>query len=257
VAAAAPTAPGPAPAVVTGVTVPAEVSTVVLPRPQPAPVAGSGAPVPVASRVPSRRGRSLLIGGVAVTVAALTAVAVVLVADLVAPVPAAAAPVAAAAPSRTPAPGTYTDTEDRFALVPPSGWVADTSGTTSPGLVFNRPVSQGAVPGRYDANVYVAAYVPGGDLDAEVAIDAGQIHAVKGYVPIGEAPYTLADGTPAHSFEYSMSDDAGTGTLHVVEILAVRDGLLINVAGTSLEEEWATVGPSLTAAVRSVTLDPA
>jgi hypothetical protein len=164
--------------------------------------------------------------------------------------------VAQAAPSGSPPPpvGTFTDSEGRFALVPPPEWIVDTSGAEGTEVVFADPQPSGPPTGRLSANinVYVAPAVA--DLPATVAGAREELRGIADYVSVTDEPVTLADGTAAHMLGGTFTAP-GTGlALRNVQLVAVHDGLALVATGTSLQEVWDRYEQTFRTSLRSLTV---
>ena len=72
----------------------------------------------------------------------------------------------AAAPA--PAPGGFVDPQGRFGLVPPAGWVVDTSGASGTAALFLDPKPTPSDAGNFTANINVLIVPTAGPLPATV-----------------------------------------------------------------------------------------
>jgi hypothetical protein len=149
--------------------------------------------------------------------------------------------------------GAFGDPEGRFGLVPPSGWVVDTSGASGTAALFLNPKPTPTAAGSFTANINVLIVPNAAELAATVR-DA-RLTSVRGYLPVEDAPFVLADGSPGHLLGGRFSDPAGF-TLRNVQLFTVRGARTIVVTGTAPADTWDEYAPVFDSTLHTVTAGP-
>jgi hypothetical protein len=163
----------------------------------------------------------------------------------------------AAAPEAVPDPrtGAFGDPEGRFELVPPSGWVVDTSGASGTAALFLNPKPTPTTAGSFTANINVLIVPNAAELTATVRDARQEVTSVQGYLPVEDAPFVLADGTPGYLLGGRFSDPAGFA-LRNVQLFTVRGDRTIVVTGTAPADTWDEYAPVFDSALHTVTAGP-
>jgi hypothetical protein len=178
--------------------------------------------------------------------------------------PASAAAPTPAAPSSTPAASTggkatagdaFDDAQGRFDLLPPSGWTVDTSGAQGTAAVFLDPDAVDTPKGAFQPNVNViVAPSPGGELTDLLAGTRSELASLNKYKSTEDEDVTLGDGTAAHLFGGTFTDQSSGLDLQNLQLFAVDDTSVYVVTGTAPVSAWSKYESELDAALRSMTL---
>jgi hypothetical protein len=173
----------------------------------------------------------------------------------------AAAPSPSAAPAPTPAPGQATagdafdDPQGRFDVLPPSGWTVDTSGAQGTAAVFLDPEPVDTPKGAFQPNVNViVAPSPGGKLPDLLDGTRKELASLNQYKSTTDEDVTLADGTAAHLFGGTFTDQSSGLDLQNLQLFAVDDTSVYVVTGTAPVGAWSKYESELSTSVRSMTL---
>ncbi|WP_232660672.1 DUF1795 domain-containing protein [Pseudonocardia sp. TRM90224] len=158
------------------------------------------------------------------------------------------------APFPTPTGDEYADPDGRFRLVPPPGWVVDTSGQQETAVRFVDPEPTLTPAGPKAANVNVFVVAAGIDLTKTVLGTRRELGGVPGYKRLVDEPATLHDGTPAHVFGGTFTDRQSGVELRNVQVYAVRDGTTIVATGTAPSESWSSYEATFTTIVHSLSV---
>jgi hypothetical protein len=192
--------------------------------------------------------------GIALVLAAGTALAgcSVSVQGTAAPEPAAAA----AAPVSGPAPSgdVFADAQGRFGLAPPAGWAVDTSGAQGTAVVFMEPQPAGSAAERFGANINVLVAQSPADLPSTIAGARQELRGLRGYTPTADEAVTLHDGTPAHILGGTFVDSASGLSLRNVQLFTVHGGTAIVATGTSSADAWGSYETVFNTSLRSLTV---
>jgi len=93
------------------------------------------------------------------------------------------------------------------------------------------------------------------ELTATVRDARQEVTSVQGYLPVEDAPFVLADGTPGHLLGGRFSDPAGFA-LRNVQLFTVRGDRTIVVTGTAPADTWDEYAPVFDSALHTVTAGP-
>lgn len=151
--------------------------------------------------------------------------------------------------------GTFDDPQGRFALVPPAGWVVDTSGASGTAALFLDPRPDPAPTGEFTANLNVLIVPTTTALPATVDAARQEVSSVRGYAGVEDAPVTLADGTQGHLLGGRFVDRSGFA-LRNVQLFAVQGDRTIVVTGTALADSWDRYSAAFDSALHTVTVGP-
>lgn len=160
----------------------------------------------------------------------------------------------AVAPTAAQDPGTgaFGDPEGRFGLVPPSGWVVDTSGASGTAALFLDPKPTSSAAGSFTANINVLIVPTATELVDTVRHAQQEVSSVPGYLPVEDEPFGLADGSAGHLIGGRFSNPAGFA-LRNVQLLTVHGDRTIVVTGTALDETWGEYASVFDSTLRTVT----
>jgi hypothetical protein len=151
---------------------------------------------------------------------------------------------AASAPTPTPspiptaptiAPG-FVDPQGRFAITPPSGWRADTSGKSGTEVIFFSPKADTADAGEFTPNINIVVGPGGGDLDQTIEANRKSLQTLPDYASTEDLSVTLVDGTPAHILGGTFTQSGFE--VRNVQLFASSGGTDVVVTGTALAETW-------------------
>jgi hypothetical protein len=173
-----------------------------------------------------------------------------------------AAPAPAAVPAVTSVPTTapnadpFADAAGRFDLAPPTDWTVDTSGAQGTAAVFLSPDQVSTPQGPFQPNVNVIiAPSPGAQLDGLLDSTRTQLTTqLSGYKSTTDDAVTLTDGTAAHLFGGTFTDQASGLELRNLQLFTVDGASVYVVTGTAPTSAWSTYEPLLDASLRSLTL---
>jgi len=178
--------------------------------------------------------------------------------------PSSAAAATPAAPSSTPAASTggkatagdaFDDAQGRFDLLPPAGWTVDTSGAQGTAAVFLDPQAVDTPKGAFQPNVNViVAPSPGGQLADLLAGTRTELASLNKYRSTADEDVQLSDGTAAHLFGGTFTDQTSGLDLQNLQLFAVDDTSVYVVTGTAPVSAWSEYESELDAALRSMTL---
>jgi hypothetical protein len=178
--------------------------------------------------------------------------------------PSSAAAPTPAAPSSTPAASAagkaragdaFDDAQGRFDLLPPSGWTVDTSGAQGTAAVFLDPEAVDTPKGAFQPNVNViVAPSPGGQLADLLAGTRTELASLNKYKSTTDQDVALSDGTAAHLFGGTFTDQTSGLDLQNLQLFAVDDTSVYVVTGTAPVSAWSRYESELDAALRSMTL---
>ncbi len=169
------------------------------------------------------------------------------------PVADAGALVPAPVATQDPLSGSFGDQAGRFGLVPPSGWVVDTSGASGTAALFLDPKPTASAAGEFTANINVLVLPTAAELPATVTDARQEVAAVRSYRPVQDEPFTLPDGSAGHLLGGRFDDPAGFA-LRNVQLFTVHYGRTIVVTGTALAEAWDAYAPVFDSALHTVTV---
>jgi hypothetical protein len=172
-------------------------------------------------------------------------------------VPSPAAPVTPAAPAGggAAAGDAFDDPKGRFDVLPPSGWTVDTSGAQGTAAVFLDPEPVDTPKGAFQPNVNViVAPSPGGQLADLLDGTRSELASLNQYKSTTDEEITLADGTAAHLFGGTFTDQASGLDLQNLQLFAVDDTSVYVVTGTAPTSAWGQYESELATSVRSMTL---
>ncbi|WP_219413161.1 hypothetical protein [Pseudonocardia nigra] len=150
--------------------------------------------------------------------------------------------------------GEFTDAQGRFALVPPAGWVADTSGVQNTAVLFVDPQPFHATAGPFSANINVLVQERATDLQATVAGVRRELADVPGYGSTADESVVLADGTPAHLFGGTFRHPEIGFELRNLQLFTVHDGATVIITGTAPVEAWADYEAAIDTSLRTLTV---
>jgi hypothetical protein len=178
--------------------------------------------------------------------------------------PSSAAAPAPSTPTPTPAASTggkaaggdaFADAQGRFDLLPPAGWTVDTSGAQGTAAVFLDPEAVDTPKGAFQPNVNViVAPSPGGQLADLLAGTRTELASLNKYESTKDEDVTLGDGTAAHLFGGTFTDQSSGLDLQNLQLFAVDDTSVYVVTGTAPVSAWSRYESELDAALRSMTL---
>ncbi|HVH21011.1 MAG TPA: hypothetical protein VNA11_01000 [Pseudonocardia sp.] len=163
--------------------------------------------------------------------------------------------VAAADPAHGPGAvaGGFTDPTGRFGLVPPAGWVVDTSGASSTAALFLDPRPTPTDAGNFTANINVLIVPKAGALPDVVADAQREMSSLASYRALEDEPFPLADGHPGYLIGGRFDDPAGY-PLRNIQLFSVQDDRTVVVTGTALAPAWEEFGPVFDAVLRTVSV---
>jgi hypothetical protein len=189
----------------------------------------------------------VLLGGCTTTVSGVAS-AVPPATSAAAPVPPAApVPSPAAVPS-APAAGAFSDAGNRFTIVPPPGWVADTSGVQGTAVVFRAPTAGGT----FRANLNVIVVPATAELAATIQGARRELRTLPGYTATDDEPAALADGTPAHLLGGTFTDAGSGAPLRNLQIFTVRGRSGVVATGTAPAGSWPSFAEPVDTALRTL-----
>jgi hypothetical protein len=178
--------------------------------------------------------------------------------------PSSAAAPTPAAPSSTPAANgggqatagdAFDDAQGRFDLLPPKGWKVDTSGAQGTAAVFLDPDPVSTPKGAFQPNVNViVAPSPGGQLADLLDGTRTELASLNKYKSTTDQDVTLDDGTQAHLFGGTFTDQASGLDLRNLQLFTVDDKSVYVVTGTAPVSAWDQYESELDASLRSMTL---
>ena len=151
---------------------------------------------------------------------------------------------AASAPTPTPspiptaptiAPG-FVDPQGRFGITPPSGWRADTSGTSGTEVIFFGPNADTTDAGEFTPNINIVVGPGGSDLEQTIEANRESLQTLPGYASTEDLSVTLVDGTPAHILGGTFTQSGFE--VRNVQLFASSGGTDMVVTGTALAETW-------------------
>jgi hypothetical protein len=150
-------------------------------------------------------------------------------------------------------PGGFVDPTGRFGLVPPAGWVVDTSGASGTAAVFLDPTPTPSDAGDFTANINVLV-VPGSGALPDVVADAQrEMSSLASYRSLEDEPFPLADGHPGYLVGGRFDDPAGY-PLRNIQLFSVQDDRTVVVTGTALAPAWEQYRPVFEAVLRTVSV---
>ena len=158
------------------------------------------------------------------------------------------------APAPRPPGAVFRDARGRFDLVPPPGWIVDTSGAQNTAVIFADPRATESVSGRFRANINVLVVPARGDLPGIVANARGELTALGDYRQTSDEHVTLPDGSRAHLLGGTFRDPRTGLALRNVQLLAVRDGETVVATGTALTDTWPGYAEVFETSLRSLTV---
>ena len=149
----------------------------------------------------------------------------------------------------------FDDPKGRFDVLPPSGWTVDTSGAQGTAAVFLDPEPVDTPKGAFQPNVNViVAPSPGGQLADLLDGTRKELASLNQYKSTTDEEITLADGTAAHLFGGTFTDQASGLDLQNLQLFAVDDTSVYVVTGTAPTSAWSRYESELATSVRSMTL---
>jgi hypothetical protein len=164
-------------------------------------------------------------------------------------------PAAVSAPAPRPAGAVFDDAQGRFHLVPPPGWIIDTSGVQNTAVIFADPRPTESASGRFRANINVLVLpAAAADLPATVTIARQELRALGDYRPTADERVILSDGSPAHLLGGTFQDPSSGLALRNIQLLTVRDGETVVVTGTAPTDAWAGYEAVFETSLRSLTV---
>ena len=147
----------------------------------------------------------------------------------------------------------WDDPQGRFSLRPPDGWSIDTS-DDSLVVVFLAGETLSTPQGPFRANINIVAGPAVGGVEDLLDTSRTDLATLTDYQATLDEPITLSDGTPAHLFGGTFTDDATGFELQNLQVLAVANGQLVVVTGTSPTGAWSTYEAVLDRTLRTLTL---
>ena len=161
--------------------------------------------------------------------------------------------VAGPAATPAPAPGGFVDPQGRFGLVPPDGWVVDTSGASGTAALFLDPKPTPSDAGNFTPNINVLIVPTAGPLPTVVDGAQREMSSLASYRALEDESFPLADGHPAQLLGGRFDDPAGY-PLRNIQLFVVQDDRTVVVTGTALASTWEEFGPVFDAALRTVSV---
>jgi hypothetical protein len=108
--------------------------------------------------------------------------------------------------------------------------------------------------GPFRANINIVAGPAVGGVEDLLDTSRSDLATLTDYQATLDEPITLSDGTPAHLFGGTFTDDASGFELQNLQILAVQNNQLVVVTGTSPTEVWTNYEDLFDRTLRTLTL---
>jgi hypothetical protein len=150
-------------------------------------------------------------------------------------------------------PDGFVDPTGRFGLVPPAGWVVDTSGASGTAALFLAPRPTPSDAGGFTANINVLIVPRTGALPDVVADAQREMSSLASYRVLEDEPFPLADGHPGYLVGGRFDDPTGY-PLRNLQLFSVQDDRAVVVTGTALAPAWEEYGPVFEAVLRTVSV---
>ena len=152
--------------------------------------------------------------------------------------PAANAPTPTPSPIPTPptAPPGFVDPQGRFGITPPSGWRADTSGTSGTEVIFFSPTADTTDAGEFTPNINIVVGPGGADLEQTIEANRESLKTLPDYEGITDTEVVLSDGTPAHILGGTFTQSGFA--VQNLQLFTSAGGTDMVVTGTALAETW-------------------
>lgn len=160
-----------------------------------------------------------------------------------------------ATPTTAPTGSRFTDAAGRFAIVAPSGWRVDTSGSQGTAVIFLDRVPTPSAAGPFSSNINVLLGPAGGaSLTAAVLVARQELRKLNEYSTTADESFVLGDGTEAQLLGGTFTDAASGSELRNLQLFTVYDDSTIVVTATALAAAWSRYDSTFEASLRTLTV---